>query len=142
MAPRNQSRFWRLCRIYLRRFRTAVLLLTFLVVGGLVYLDQVGLPGFIQRPLLQKLRDRGVNLQFSRLRWRWHHGIVAENVTFGATNDAPGPKLWAEEARVRLNYAALVTLHFQVSALELQRGRLTWPITGTNGAPRELSVKD
>src|SRR6478736_6359968 len=102
MAPRKHSRFWRLCRIYLRRFRITLLVVIFLVVGSLVYLDQVGLPGFIQRPLLQKLRDRGVNLQFSRLRWRWHHGIVAENVMFGATN-AGGPKLWAEEARVRLN---------------------------------------
>src|ERR1051325_8742484 len=109
MAPRNQSRFWRLCRIYLRRFRITMLMVTFVLVSALVYLNQVGVPGFIKRPLLQKLRDRGVNLQFPRLRWRWHHGLVAENVTFGATNDAPGPKLWAEEARVPLNSAALPT---------------------------------
>src|ERR1051325_4870592 len=142
MAPRNKSRFWRLCRVFLRRFRIALLMVIFLVVGALVYLDQVGLPGFIQRPLLQKLLDHGVNLQFSRLRWRWHHGIVAENVSFGATNNTPGPRLWAEEARVRLNYSALATLRFQVNGLELQRGRLSWPVAGTNGAPRELTVKD
>ena len=92
MAPRDKSRFWRKCRILFRRFRITVLSITLALLGALLYLNQVGLPGFIKRPLLEKLRAHGIELQFSRLRWRWAQGIVAENVRFGGTQEGAAPK--------------------------------------------------
>ena len=71
MAPAAKSRFWRKCRIYFRRFRITVLLVILALLGALIYLNQSGLPGFVKRPLLEKLRARGVDLEFSRLRLRW-----------------------------------------------------------------------
>src|SRR5215204_6144280 len=114
MAKRDQSRFWRHCRIAFRRFRICVhvCILTFLCC--LIYLNQVGLPGFLKRPLLEKLRERGVELEFSRLRWRWYHGIVAENVRFGQAHEPFSPKLSLKEVQVRLNTRALARLQLQV----------------------------
>ena len=64
----------------LRRLRITIWLVILALVGALAYLNQVGLPNVVKRPLLEKLRARGIDLQFSRLRLRWYHGIVADNV--------------------------------------------------------------
>jgi len=90
--PRKR-RFWRLVRIYFRSFRITIWLIALLVLGCLIYVNQVGLPGFVKRPLLQRLREHGIELQFSRLRLRWYQGIVAENVRFGRAGDPLTPEL-------------------------------------------------
>lgn len=142
MGTRQKGRFLRTARIYFRRFRIAVWLLILLLLGGLVYLNQIGLPDFVKKPLLENLRARGLDLQFSRLRLSWHHGIVAENVHFGRADEALGPRLTLGEMRLRFNHAALVRLQFQVESLMLRQGRLVWPITETNQTPRQLALDD
>src|SRR5262245_52813313 len=97
MAHGHKHRFWRLCRIYFRRVRITIWLLILSVVGAVVYVNQVGLPGFIKRPLLERLRARGLDPQFTRLRLSWHRGIVAENVRFGQADDPLTPELTARE---------------------------------------------
>ena len=114
-------------------------LLILALLGALLYVNQVGLPGFLKRPLLEKLRARGVDLQFSRLRWRWYHGLVAENVHFGAA-DPLSPYLTVAEAQLRLNYHALSRLKLQVDALVLRQGRLVLPLTDTNQTHPQLTI--
>ena len=82
MAPRVQRRSWRIARRLFRWCRITVLLVLLGVVISGIYLNQVGIPDFIKQPLLAKLRARGVELQFTRLRLRWYRGIVAEHVHF------------------------------------------------------------
>ena len=135
---RAGGRFWRIARRLFRWFRIFVLLL---LLGGVIagiYLNQVGLPDFIKRPLLEELRARGVELQFTRLRLRWYRGIVAENVHFGRAHEPLGPQLSLGEVEVRLNMAALKKRHLQVDSLLLHQGRLVWPLTETNQPPEEL----
>lgn len=134
--------FWRRCRIYFRRFRIVVWLLVLAALIALYYLNQVGLPDFVKRPLLEELRARGVDLQFSRLRLRWYEGIVAENVRFGQSDQPNGPHLTIGEVQVQFNLAALLRLHTQVDGLVLRQGRLAWPIVGPEQAPRQLSVEN
>jgi len=140
MATRQKGRFWRTCRVGFRRLRIAVWLLILTLLVGLVYLNQVGLPDFAKRPLLEKLRARGLDLQFSRLRLSWYRGLVAENVRCGRPDEPLSPQLTVAEVRVRLNYAALSRLQFQVDSLTLRQGRLVWPIAESDHAPRELTV--
>jgi hypothetical protein len=61
--PRPKHRFWRLCRIYFRRFRISIWVVTIVVLSGVLYLNRVGLPDFIKRPLVNKLREQGVALE-------------------------------------------------------------------------------
>ena len=140
-ATRQKGRFWRIGRIYFRRFRITVWLVILALLGALVYLDQIGLPDFAKKPLLEELRARGLDLQFSRLRLRWYHGLVAENVRFGRADDPLTPQLTLAEVRLRFNHAALARLQFQIDSLVLRRGRLVWPIAETNQAPRQLTVE-
>jgi hypothetical protein len=141
MATRPKRRFCRICRICFRRLRITVWFVLFVLLSAVVYLNQVGLPDFAKRPLLQKLRDLGVELQFSRIRLRWYQGIVADNVRFERADEPQGPQLTLREVQVLLNFKALTHLKFQVDALALRRGRLVWPLSGTNQPSRELAVE-
>ena len=142
MATRQKGRFWRICRIYFRRVRITVWLLILALLGGLFYLNQIGLPDFAKKPLLEKLRARGFDLQFSRLRLSWYHGLVAENLRFGHADEPLGPHLTLGEVQLRLNYPALARLQVQVDSLMLRKGSLVWPIAETNEAPRHLVVEN
>jgi hypothetical protein len=142
MATRPKSRFWRICRIYFRRFRITVWLLVLVLVASLGYLNQVGLPGFVKKPLLENLRARGLDLQFSRLRLRWYRGLVADDVRFVRAEEPLSPQFTIQEVQVRLNHRALAHLQLQIDSLVLRRGRLSWPIAETNQAPRHLAVEN
>src|SRR5437763_6431008 len=122
MPARAKRRFWTTCRIFFRRFRITVWFLILALLASLIYVNQIGLPGFVKKPLLEKLRARGLDLQFSRLRWRFYQGIVAENVTCGKANDIGGPKASAGEVEGELNHAALRRFQLQVHALRLLHG--------------------
>ena len=140
-SPKRRG-FWRTCRICFRYTRIAIWLLILGFLGCLIYVNQIGLPGFIKRPLLQKLRERGVDLQFSRLRLRWE-GIVAENVRFNSATDEPlSPEFRLAQVQVQLNHKALSRFQFQVDSLRLRRGRLAWPIAETNQPSRQLAIED
>ncbi len=145
MSPKpkpHAPRFWRLLRIYFRRFRISVWLIVLAIVGVLVYLNQVGLPEFVKKPLLENLRARGLDLQFSRLRLMWHEGIVAEDARFGQPDDPASPFLTVKEIQLRLEPASLLRLRPQIDSLVLQHGRLVWPILESNQPPRQLTIDD
>src|SRR4051812_8445725 len=99
MAPPAKRSRWNRFRVIFRRCRITVWLIILTLVAFVLYLDVVGLPNFIKAPLLEKLHDRGVDLQFTRLHWSPLHGIVAENVFFGRTNDVLSPQLTLKEVQ-------------------------------------------
>ena len=137
IVAKNQNRgFWRTCRIYFRRCRIAVWTLILVLAIVLGYLHRVGLPDCFKKPLLEKLRARGIDLQFSRLRLGFYPDLIAENVRFGSSDQGSGPHLTAKEVRVELN------AHLQPDGLILRQGRLVWPIEETNQAPRQLAVEN
>ena len=112
------------------------------LLGSMLWLNQVGLPGIVKRPLLEKLRARGLDLQFSRLRVRWYQGIVADDVRFGQPDEPLSPRLTLAEVQVRLNWRALTRLQLQVDSVMLRQGRLLLPLASTNQPVRELAVEN
>ncbi len=116
-------------------------MLILVALCSLVYLNQVGLPDFVKRPLLQRLRARGLELQFSRLRLSFYRGLLAENVQFGQAREPLVPRLTAKELGVELDSRALARLQLQVEALSIRKGRLAWPIPDDSQPGRELSVE-
>ncbi len=141
-AAGRKRGFWRTCRVCFRWVRIAGWLLILVVLGALLHLTQVGLPDFAKRPLLENLRARGLELQFSRLRLSWYRGIVADNVRFGRADEPLSPEITVAQIQVRLDHHALARLQFQIDSLVLRRGRLAWPLAETNQAPRQLTVED
>src|SRR2546423_6971564 len=141
MVAPQKRRFWRVCRIYFRRLRIALWLLILSVLGSLIYINQIGLPGFIKTPLLEKLREKGVDLQFSRLRLSWYQGIVAENVKFGSARESFGPELSLARVQLQLNRRALKHLQLQVDSLSLRRGRFVWRVRGADTLWHEIAAE-
>jgi len=132
---------WQRARIYFRRFRITVLLILLGLVCAGAYVNQVGLPGFVKRPLLENLRSRGVDLEFSRLRIRGYRGIVAENVRMLGTNNSTGqPVFTASSADVRLNFEAFAHLKLEVLGVTLRDGSLTWELAATNEPSRPFAI--
>lgn len=142
MPPRPPRTFWRRCRVWFRRFRIGAWLLALALVCAGLYVNQIGLPDFIKRRLLEPLRERGVDLEFSRLRLLWYRGIVAENVRFGRATETTGPSLSAKLAELNLNWRALLRGRWEVAALGLHGGRGEWPVAGSNASLRTLVIED
>lgn len=143
--PHRRSRFWRKCRVYFRRFRITVWLVTLSLLGALIYLNLVGLPDFLKRPLVAKLAERGVALEFAALKLHWSRGFVAEQVRFGAsrgTNDPALPRLTAGELEINLRLRALVLGRLQVDSVALREGKLAWTLVATNPVPRLLAIEN
>ena len=59
MAPSDKRRFWHTCRVCFRRVRICAWTLLLVLLGALWYLNHVGLPGFLKRPILEKLTEYG-----------------------------------------------------------------------------------
>ncbi len=128
-GKKSPVKWWRVFRICFRWTRIAILFAILGVICALTYVSEVGLPDFLKRPLLQSLETRGVELRFSRLRWRWARGFVAEDVRFGSALPLPDiPQLSLREVELRLDSSQLYHLKFAVNGLNLGGGKLSWPL--------------
>lgn len=141
-APaKRKSRFWRKCRIYFRRARITVWLVTLAILGALIYLNLIGLPDFVKRPLISKLRERGMALDFSELRLHWSRGFVASQVKFGSMESPAVPHLTADEVEFNFHMRALLAGKIQVDSITLRDGKLKWTLTQTNAPDRTLTIE-
>jgi hypothetical protein len=129
---RFNSGFWRKCRIGFRWFRIATLLAVLAVICAFIWFNRVGLPDFLKRPLVEKLRARGVELEFTRLRFHFVRGLVAENVRLGHASTPDSPTLSLAEVQLELDHRAMLHRRLQINGLVLRDGRLVWPLTSTN----------
>jgi hypothetical protein len=121
--------FWRACRISFLCARCCVWALLLLVLLSVAWFNFVGLPDFLKTRLVAALQQRGVQLEFSRMRWHFIHGLVCDNVRIGALQSAGAPLFRAQEVQLRLDYPALLHLRAQVDGLVLRRGKFTLPLT-------------
>ncbi len=69
----------------------------FVIVGGLIYLNQVGFPGQYGDWVRSELSDRGLNLNFTSLRFDPKRGLIATDVQFYADEGDSVPILKAKE---------------------------------------------
>lgn len=135
----DRTSFWKKCRLCFRLFRIAVLLIILALVCAVIWLDRVGLPDFVKRPIIQALHQRGIELQFVRLRFNFYRGLIADNVHIGgATTNSPSATF--SQVRLELNYNALLHRKFQLDGLVLRQGTITYPVPETNGPPCVLTL--
>src|SRR4051812_37346086 len=109
-----QRGFWRKIRLSVRWARRAVLILVAAIAIALVWFNRVGLPDFVKNPLIEKLRARGIVLEFSSLRLRLSRGVVAENVRISSLNISDGPTLSLAEAQLLPDFLAMMRGQLQV----------------------------
>ena len=127
-----RSGFWRKCRVCFRWCRISAWLVVLAALCAIVWFNQIGLPDFFKTRLVAALRERGWDLEFTRMRLRFGRGIVAENVRLGDAQTANRPALALAEIQLQLDFPALLRRQLQVDGLGLRDGKLTWPLSPTN----------
>jgi hypothetical protein len=128
----SQPGFWRKCRAGFRWFRVTVLFAVLALVCALVWFNRIGLPDFLKRRLVETLQTHGIELEFTRMRLHFVHGLVIENVHLGHAEAPDDPVLSLAEVQLQLNYRALLRRQWQVDGLILRQGKFVWPLTPTN----------
>ena len=142
MATPGKSLFWRRCRTCFLWCRICGWLAILVLFCALAYLSWIGLPEFAKGPVLEALRERGVDLEFSHLHLRWFQGIVAEDVRFGQSDDPAGPELTARQVELDLSLAELMRLRLGIDAVRLHQGRFEWRLGDTNTPTPSLLVEN
>lgn len=112
------------------------------VLYGAVHLNQVGLPGFAKEALLAQLRERGLELEFSRLRIRLGRGIVAENVNLGRSGPGASDQVFLDQLQLKLDWARVLRLHPEIRAVTIRGGKVALPLTDTNGVAGRFEVEE
>ncbi len=128
MAPASSQGAPGRLRRFLRRSGFVVIFLLIFTVGGMGYLNVVGLPDFIKRPLIRQLEARGLALKFDTLRLHWGRGLVAEHVVLEGTPEGEGPQIEFDEVTLEPDWGKLAMLEFQLRSLELREGVLAVPL--------------
>jgi hypothetical protein len=127
-----QFGFWRKCRVCLRWIRRAILLVIVLLIGAGVWVDHVGLPDFLKRRLVDSLRARGVELEFTRMRLSLVRGLIADNVRIGHSTAPDSPSLSVHQVELELNLDAAIHGRLQLDGLVLRNGKFVLPLSPTN----------
>jgi len=124
--------FWRRCRLAFRCVRIAAWLL---VLAGLIFFvwcNRIGLPNFLKARLVATLSERGVKLEFSRMRLSLVRGLVAENVRAGQAQTDDSPAFTARQVHLQINFPALLHRRWQVDGLVIRDGQFILPLSPTN----------
>jgi hypothetical protein len=137
-----RRRGWRIFFTTFKWCRISVLLLLLIVVVLGLFLNRVGLPDWLETRVIEQFRDLGWDVSFSRLRLRWYHGIVAEDLQLQRTNTVHGPHLFIRVAEFRLNSRALQHLDLEADSVMLRGATLRWPLPGTNQPQRTFALDD
>ena len=106
--------------------------LVLLLLAAFAWFNVVGLPGFLKTRLVTALHQRGVELEFTRMRLRIIHGLICDNVRFGWAKNSGSSVLTAREVQLRLNFPALLRRRWQVDGLVLRQGNFILPLSPTN----------
>jgi len=141
-AKPRQSRAKRLLRGLFRWLRTALLLFLLIAAVLLLFFSRVGIPEFVKDRIILQARSKGLDVQFSRLRWRWSRGLVAENLQIKGTNESSAPQIFVEQAECPLSSSALKNFELKINSLRLRGGRLVWPLAVTNQPRRTVQFND
>jgi hypothetical protein len=115
-----------------RQLLRIIIIASLVLLCAIGWLNQIGLPDFLKRPLVETLRTRGVELEFARLRLSLRRGLVADDVQIGRAERAESPTLSLRQVQLRLDYHALLRRQLQIDGLTLRQGKFVWPLSPTN----------
>ena len=103
----------------------------------IVFLDlnQIGLPEFAKRPLLEQLRSRGAELEFTRMRLRLGRGIVVEDVQLRRAGGTAGEQVALTQLQLKLRWSDLLRARVPtIVAVTVHGGTLALPLESSAGA--------
>ena len=135
-AVPSRTRGWRAILGTVRWCRRGATLGFLLLLIVFLDLNQIGLPEFAKRPLLEQLKARGAELEFTRMRLRLGRGIVVENVQLRRAGGVPGEQVALAQLQLKLRWSDLLSATVPtITAVTVRGGRLTLPLGSGDGSP-------
>ena len=131
----------------IRVARTALLLsftlIGLTIVGGLIYLNQVGFPGRYGDWLKSELANKGLYLSFKTLRFDFKQGLVATDVSFYSDEGQSFPLLEGREMTLDLDKTKALRGKFKLHSLIIIDGTAHIPVDhdGRNVIARDIHGK-
>ena len=98
------------------------------IVGGLIYLNQVGFPGRYGDWLKSELANKGVHLSFKTLRFDFKQGLVATDVSFYSDERQLVPLLEGSKMALDLDKTEALRGKFKLHSLTIIDGTAHIPI--------------
>ena len=133
ISPVSRVRRW------IRGCRVLALFVLFVVLVPFIYLNLIGLPDFIKRPIAASVQRQGIDLKFETMRL-FPSGIVVEKVVLEAIREKGIPKLVFNEVLLDFDFSKILNRKLEVKSLRLRKGRFEWPLQITNRAPKTLLI--
>jgi hypothetical protein len=134
MAHVNHS-FWRKARAVFRGLRIVILSLVLILSLGVLWLNYVGVPGFVTSRIRAELQRRNFVFQFEKLRLSGFNRLIAERLKVSSPNTNNFPKIFLPKAELLLDWASLRHLDFALRGLRITGGRIEVPLTREGTVP-------
>jgi hypothetical protein len=130
LAAIYKSRGFRRFRAVFRWVRIALWFAIFLLVVAWAYLHLIGLPDYLKQNLLDRLSERGFEVQFTSARLGWGPEVLVEDAAFHRLDRPLAPRLAAGSTKVHLNLdQLLLRRRVSVDALLISQGSLQLPFS-------------
>lgn len=129
----TKRRVFRILLTAFRWLRISLWLVVLILLSAFLYLHVADMPQCVKTPLLNALRQRGINAQFSKMRLGWSQEVLLKNVSFGPADETNGPSLSVGAAEIRLNLPALLHGEFKIKSFTVSDGRLQIPLSESAG---------
>ncbi|MFM7374292.1 MAG: hypothetical protein ACKO39_03960, partial [Chthoniobacterales bacterium] len=110
------------------------------VPAVILWLQFIGLPGFLREPVVNAARNEGLDLKFSRMRVSIFQGLVLDDVRLSAENLPVKSEVAVDRASLAVNWRELLRGKFELGALELRGAQLYLPIASKDGVTRSLRL--
>jgi len=110
------------------------------VPAVILWLQFVGLPGFLHQPVIDAARSEGLDLEFSRMRVSIFQGLVLDDVRLSAKNLPEKNEVAVDRAALAVNWRELLRGKFEIGALELRGAQLYLPVQAADGVVRSLRL--
>ncbi len=140
-TPANRTRGKPGRRLF-RIIRITGLAVVLCIVCAGLYLNRVGLPGFLKQRLLEQLRMRGLETEVERVRLSFRCGIVAEKVRANRVGGRPEASFSASAVELHPVCPVLARPRFALRKLVVHDGRLFCIVAPTNRPQKTIEVRD
>ncbi|MBL9174658.1 MAG: hypothetical protein JNL10_14065 [Verrucomicrobiales bacterium] len=103
---------------------------------ALIHLAYIGLPGFLKEPVLDIVREQGLELDYSRIRYVPVRGLVADQVNIRIRGESDRKPLLVRELRFRFDWRPLLRFSPpRLGSISLSGGSAARSIEGAPGEP-------
>ncbi|MDB4314182.1 hypothetical protein N9953_03270, partial [Akkermansiaceae bacterium] len=113
----------------LKNFIVTVMVIAVIgMIGGIIYLNQIGFPGKYGEWVRTELKERGLQIEFQSLRFSPRHGLIATEAEFFAQPGDEHPALTADYISIDIDKSFAIRGKFELRDIKIIGGTTYLPM--------------